>query len=361
MGVEVIVLTMLAHPAIKRWEIPEKYHNTSFVIEMLVSCRHRFQKPSAAFFWSKQSEAVVMATLRQMTSLTRLVMPLCNDMLLKAIAVYCRNLREAELTLALDATEEGLMALAGRSVLPTDQGHHKHWDNALYLHKDFGSSKKWYVKDALLFRPPCTTKRTLPPHQLVSLPPTWPTGFGCTKLTKFRLSGDFIFPPMAHRAKFNKYETGPVVEAGLYSLLVYLRHLTKFTTGFTPLVLARLHTLLPAASLDRLRIPLTQLTLGWEESLHVEELTTIARLCPEVVELKGVSTGILDDSYRGDRHLQDGVMCSFLKSFTKLSRLSSNLKLACLNSFLLQSGAGLTSLTCSALVLSTKDLLVMRK
>ena len=117
----------------------------------------------------------------------------------------------------------------------------------------------------------------------------------------------------------------------------------------------------PAASLDKLRIPLSQLSLGWEESLHVEELTTIARLCPEVVELKGVSVGILDDSYRGDRHLQDSVMCSFLKSFTKLSRLSSNLKLTCLNSFLLQYGAGLTSLTCSALVLSTKDLLVMRK
>lgn len=45
MGVEVMVLSMLAHPAIKKWEIPEKYHNTSFVIEMLVSCRHRFQKP----------------------------------------------------------------------------------------------------------------------------------------------------------------------------------------------------------------------------------------------------------------------------------------------------------------------------
>ena len=77
--------------------------------------------------------------------------------------------------------------------------------------------------------------------------------------------------------------------------------------------------------------------------------------------MKGVSVGILDDSYRGDRHLQDGVMCSFLKSFTKLSRLSSNLKLTCLNSFLLGAGAGLTHLTCSALVLSTKDLLVMRK
>ena len=56
MGVEVIVLTILATPTMTRWEVPEKYHSTYFVIDMLVSCRHRFQKPSAAFFWSKQSE-----------------------------------------------------------------------------------------------------------------------------------------------------------------------------------------------------------------------------------------------------------------------------------------------------------------
>ena len=170
---------------------------------------------------------MVTATLGQMPGLARLVLPLCNDALLKAIAVHCRQLRELELTLALDATEEGLLALAGRSVLPRDQGTHKHWDNALYLHKDFGSSKKWYVKDSLLVTPPCSARRTLPPPQLTSMPPTWPTGFGCTRLTKFRLAGDFIFPPMATRAKFNKYESGPVVEAGLYSMLVHLGSLTK--------------------------------------------------------------------------------------------------------------------------------------
>ena len=76
-----------------------------------------------------------MCSLRQSSQLTRLVLPLCNDLLLKAISVYCRNLKELEMTLALDATEEGLLALAGLSVMKTDQGFHKHWDNALYLHK----------------------------------------------------------------------------------------------------------------------------------------------------------------------------------------------------------------------------------
>ena len=77
----------------------------------------------------------MMCSLRQSSQLTRLVLPLCNDLLLKAISVYCRNLKELEMTLALDATEEGLLALAGLSVMKTDQGFHKHWDSALYIHK----------------------------------------------------------------------------------------------------------------------------------------------------------------------------------------------------------------------------------
>ena len=42
MGVEVLVLTMLSTPTMTRWELPEKYHTSYFVIDMLVSCRHRY-------------------------------------------------------------------------------------------------------------------------------------------------------------------------------------------------------------------------------------------------------------------------------------------------------------------------------
>ena len=59
MGVELMVLCMLANPSMTRWEVPEKYRSAKFVTDMLVSYRHRFQKPSAAFFWSKQSEVSV--------------------------------------------------------------------------------------------------------------------------------------------------------------------------------------------------------------------------------------------------------------------------------------------------------------
>ena len=62
--------------------------------------------------------------------------------------------------------------------------------------------------------------------------------------------------------------------------------------------------------MKNIRIPLQQLSLGWEESLLVEELQALANLCPDVVELKGVSVGILDDQYRGDRHLQVLFYCN---------------------------------------------------
>ena len=55
----------------------------------------------------------MMCSLRQSSHLTRLVLPLCNDLLLKAVSVYCRKLKELEITLSLDASEEGLLALAG--------------------------------------------------------------------------------------------------------------------------------------------------------------------------------------------------------------------------------------------------------
>ena len=213
----------------------------------------------------------------------------------------------------------------------------------------------------MMFTPPCSSKRSFPPRQLETLPALHSTGFGCLELVKFRLSGDFIFPPMANRAKFNKYDSGPVIEAGLYALLLQLKSLNKLTCGFTPLVAARLRAVVTPAQFANQRLSLHQLSLGWEESLEIEELEALAHLSPHLKELKGVSVGILDDQYRGQRHLQDGVMCNFLKSFSNLERLSSNLKLTCLNSFLVVSGSRLTSLTCSTLVLSTKDLLVMRR
>ena len=268
---------------------------------------------------------------------------------------------ELEIQLADDVTEEGLLAITGRSAQQTDQGLHNHWDHAHYLHKDFGASREWYIKDSMMFTPTCTAKPTLPPKQCDKLLRTYPTYFGCTKLKKFRLFGDLIFPPMATRAKFNKYVDGPILEMGFYSFLLHLPDLHQFNVGFTPLVVARLSGLLSAQQLADTRLGLTELFLGWEEQLDVAELDAMASLCPEVRQLKGVSIGVLNDSYRSDRSLVDEAVCNFVKKFSKLRQLSGNLKLTCLNSYLAVAGENLVCLNCSTLVVSTADLVVLRR
>jgi hypothetical protein len=93
----------------------------------------------------------------------------------------------------------------------------------------------------------------------------------------------------------------------------------------------------------------------------VEELEAVSRLCPHLVELRGVSVGVLDERYRGEKHLQEAAVCSFLHRFKKLERLASSLQLACLNSYLAAAGQHLTSLNCSAFVLFTADILILRR
>ncbi len=59
---------------------------------------------------------------------------------------------ELEVQLALDATEEGLLAIAGRSAQEFDQGlHHSHWHSALYLHKVRAKTVTQIVLRSLLY------------------------------------------------------------------------------------------------------------------------------------------------------------------------------------------------------------------
>mgnify|MGYP001188682139 CR=1 FL=1 len=129
------------------------------------------------------------------------------------------------------------------------QGQQRHWDHAVYLQKDFGPSRDWYIKDAMMFTATCTVKRALPPSQCDGLIQTYPTFFGCTKIRKFRLFGEFIYPPLVIRSKFKKFMTGPQLESGLYALLLHWSHLRRFSVGVaTPVLLSRLAALLGAAS-----------------------------------------------------------------------------------------------------------------
>ena len=173
------------------------------------------------------------------------------------------------------------------------QGQQRHWDHAVYLQKDFGPSRDWYIKDAMMFTATCTVKRALPPSQCDGLIQTYPTFFGCTKIRKFRLFGEFIYPPLVIRSKFKKFMTGPQLESGLYALLLHWSHLRRFSVGVaTPVLLSRLAALLGAG---RRVLQLRQLALGKDEQLDVAELPEIASLCSNLKELTGLSIAVLND------------------------------------------------------------------
>ena len=125
MGVELIVLCALANKRLSGFQVPDKYQSPLFVLEMLVSCRHRFQKPEKSYFWSRQSEELLMATLSRCRHLKTLRLAMANDALLRAISVHCPQLEELEIQFALDVSEEALFALAGKSVAEKDQGNPK--------------------------------------------------------------------------------------------------------------------------------------------------------------------------------------------------------------------------------------------
>ncbi len=67
------------------------------------------------------------------------------------------------------------------------------------------------------------------------------------------------------------------------------------------------------------------------------------------------------DKHLNSAVLQEGAVCAFLHGFRRLERLGSSLQLACLNSYLAAAGQNLTSLNCSAYVLFTADILVLRR
>ena len=270
-----------------------------------------------------------------------------------------------EIQLAEDVTEEGLLALAGRSAQQFDQGQHKHWENALYLQKDFGASRDWYVKDSLMFTSTCTTKRCLPHKQCDKLIPTFPTHFGCTKLQKFRLVGNkYVFPPLAIRSKITKLLSAPVLELGFYILLLHLKQLRRFNLICTPLMIVRLAGLLPSHQRASLRLNLKELLLSRQEQLEVTELSDLAEVCADGVrELKDLDASVLSEKVRstGDRQLVDGTICDFLKKFTCLHRLTCKMKLSCLNSFMAAAGQQLTFLNINSQISASTDLIVLRR
>lgn len=362
MGVELIVLCILTTQNQEVWSLPTKYNESDTILEMLVSLKNRFQKPKVVPFWSRQSEALIVSTLRLTSNLNKLTLSLCNDKLLRSISIHCRKLLDLEVGLSSDVTEEGLLAIAGRSAYEKDQGLYRETEYSLNLQKDFGPSKEWYIKDSMLFTPPKSSqKHSLPPKECDKLVITYPTYFGCKLLKRLKVFGNIVFPPRAIRSKFNKNLNGPILENCFYSLLLHLKNLEELVIPAAPLVIARLSILLTPIQRDEVKLKLKQLVFGWDERLEVQEMTTLSKICPNVKSLRGVSNGIPNDFHISDRYLIDDAVCDFVKRFHNLTSFSGNLKLTCLNSFLRLRGEKLTFMSCSSLLLSTADILTLRR
>jgi len=206
MGDEIALLCVLCNRASPVLALPDKYESATFVLEMLVSYRHRFQKPEKNYFWSRQSEALIGSTVASARHLTSLKLAVASDALLRCVAANARSLTELEVQLSLDATDEGLMALADKtSVSCADYRSNPAWLSA--SRGELGH--EWFVKDSLLFTTPSPTATTLATIRTekrneISLAAAdrsqWrDTGLGCKNLVKLRINGDFVYPPAKQR------------------------------------------------------------------------------------------------------------------------------------------------------------------
>eukprot|EP00095_Tigriopus_kingsejongensis_P005085 maker-scaffold159_size295958-snap-gene-1.28 protein:Tk05085 transcript:maker-scaffold159_size295958-snap-gene-1.28-mRNA-1 annotation:"conserved hypothetical protein" len=369
MGVELMVLAMMITKHSTWFEIPDKYHSHTFVLEMLASMRHRFQKPDVCYFWSCQSQRLLSSAFQQTRHLAKLKLAIVNDDLLKSIAIHCRALQELEVQFALDVSEEGLFALAGKSIKMKDQGNPRKWKHARSLVSDFGTANEWFIKDSLIFTLP--SNHTLnKPAEMEDIPEFHDTGFGCTELVKLRINGHFIFPPLARRyqeCQMNIELKGPILEFGFYVILLSLTKLKTLTMACLPMVIARLGKISGHKAMESMQLSLQSLKLD-RDLLLKDEFNILASLCRNISEISNVSPdcarNIGDFTPLGpsvyDRHYSPEV-CSFLKKLEGLRVFRGRMTLPCFNSFLKLHGANLSKIQLTTSITNVGDLVLFRK
>ena len=333
--------------------------------------RYRFTRPEHSYFWSRQSELLIASTFSYCRNLTRLRLPSTNNNLLKTIAIYCGKLQDLEVQFSPDVTDEGLPALAGKSLTATDQGLIRHtWPDALTLTRHFGEVGDWFIKDCMLFTPK-QKYRPIQCPEINPLPPLYDTGFGCKMLQRLRVTGDFRFPHLARKHEkqmVRKY--GPVLEHGLYALLLSLSHLSCVNMNGFARVLSHFSQAVDRSLLIK---PLPLKVLNFDRDLlSQEELDDLGEVCHNVEELKNVSPDCSDDHDEAlvgqQTHLRDRSfsrnLCRFLRTartLKKVSKFEGRLNMSCFNGFLLDHGKFLTKVHLSADILALEELLNFRK
>ena len=110
-----------------------------------------------------------------------------------------------------------------------------------------------------------------------------------------------------------KARSAPVLELGIYGLLLFLKKLQRLKMPGLPTALARLSALVGGG--DEARLSLQSLTFGHRERLTSAEVAGIARLCGEALaevvnfspDCCAASPAAMDDAHAQDFFLQVGM------------------------------------------------------
>ena len=176
----------------------------------------------------------------------------------------------------------------------------RRWPRALNRQIDFGAQRDWFVKDSLLFTPP-PPQTSATNYEIPTLTNCLPymrdTGFGCKEIVSLRINGEFTFPGAAecqpqppgqfaesfdHHLKLSgprNARSPPILELGVYGVLLFLKKLQRVKMPALPTVIARLSRLVG----EDARLSLQSLTFGDRDLLSPSDVAGIARLCGDAL------------------------------------------------------------------------------
>ena len=268
----------------------------------------------------------------------------------------------------------------------------RRWPRALNRQTDFGAHKDWFVKDSLLFTPPAQSPSTsyeCSPTLTHCLPYMRDTGFGCREIVSLRINGEFTFPGAAGQPpngqiaesfdhlKVNggrNAKSAPILELGVYGVLLFLKKLLRVKMPALPTAIARLSKLVD----EDVRLSLQSMTFGGRDLLTIGEVAGIARLCGEALaEVVNFSPDCMVPAPMDDAdnvfmvHNGGGVVadrnfsssaCRAATHFAHVRSFSGRLSFACFVNFARVNGGNLARLhLSSAAVFDLADILLLRK
>ena len=215
------------------------------------------------------------------------------------------------------------------------------------------------------------------------------TGFGCREIVSLRISGELTFPGAAaskpqpsgqFAESFDHLKvsgsrsarSAPILELGVYGLLLFLKKLQRVKMPALPTVIARLSKLVD----EDVRLSLQSLTFGGRDNLTCGEIAGIARLCgEELAEVVNFNPDCMAGRDIADQifltHNGSGIVadsnfssdaCYAATHFAHVRSFSGRLSFSCFVNFTMINGRSLSRLHLSSTsVFDLVDILLLRK